>query len=338
MSQHRLSLAGHLAIPHATGPFDDHCGTGTGTGHAIFVEPIVEPADYQEPAIPEPVRAGEKESGDVSIRPPCRTRIGEPVNRRRGARYHEGRVNAAPWINFPDDAIHIWTLPTRAPEGMVRAFERCLAADEVERAARFRTENLRESFVAVHGALRYLLGHYLEVEPASVRFRYGPKGKPALECGGAHFNLSHSGCLAAIAVAGPDCEVGIDVEQARPLTDIEQIARRFFCAEEAAEILSLPEAERAQAFFRCWTRKEAFIKAIGDGLSLPLDSFRVSVHAGAPARFHHIGHDAAAARDWALHDLALAPGYAAALAYRGPPRPLLFSSLSDPGVAAGEIR
>jgi 4'-phosphopantetheinyl transferase len=96
---------------------------------------------------------------------------------------------------------------------------------------------------------------------------------------------------------------------------MQQIAAHFFCSEEATEIMSLPPSERERAFFCCWTRKEAYIKAIGDGLSVPLDSFRVTVLPNTPAHFVHLGHGAADTDAWTLHDLCLAPDYAAALAY-----------------------
>jgi 4'-phosphopantetheinyl transferase len=197
-----------------------------------------------------------------------------------------------------------------------------LAKDELDRADRFRFAHLRESFVIARAGLRCLLGRYLDICPADLRFIYGSKGKPALEsAAGVQFNMTHSGRLAAVAITA-NCPIGVDLELIRPLPDMQQIAARFFCSEEAAEIMMLPASERELAFFRCWTRKEAYIKAIGDGLSAPLDGFRVTMQPGAPARFVHIGHDTNAANAWTLHDLCFAPDYAAALAYRGPQRSL----------------
>jgi 4'-phosphopantetheinyl transferase len=178
--------------------------------------------------------------------------------------------------------VHIWTLPTTAAAVM---FEPVLTTDEL-RAGRFHFSHLRESFVIAHGALRCLLGRYLGLHSGSLRFSYGSKGKPALEAG-AHiqFNMTHSGSLAAIAITA-ESQIGLDLEQVRPLSDMQQIAAHFFCSEEAAEIMSLPPSERERAFFRCWTRKEAYIKAIGDGLSAPLDGFRVTVLPGTQVRPH----------------------------------------------------
>jgi 4'-phosphopantetheinyl transferase len=208
-------------------------------------------------------------------------------------------------------------------------FERVLVKHETDRAARFSFSHLRESFVIARGALRYLLGRYLDLHPASIRFIYGSNGKPALaSAANIQFNITHSGSLAAVALTA-DCQIGVDLEQIRPLSDLQHIADRYFCSEEAAEIMSLPPSERERAFFCCWTRKEAYIKAIGDGLSAPLDGFRVTVQPNTPARFVHLGHDTTAAETWTLHDLCLASDYAAALAYRDRQRSLSIFPIVD---------
>ena len=143
------------------------------------------------------------------------------------------------------------------------------------------------------------------------------------------FNLTHSGEMAAIALT-LDCPLGLDLEAHRPLLDLANIANQFFCIEEAAEVLALPPGERELAFFRCWTRKEAYLKATGEGLSLPLHSFRVSVQANTPARFIHLEGDKKAAESWTLHDLSLVPNYAAALAYQAAQRCVTVHAVVDP--------
>ncbi len=208
------------------------------------------------------------------------------------------------------------------------ALSSLLTREEEKRAERFRFEHLKNAFILAHGALRHLLGRYLDLAPGKIRLAYGPKRKPGLDGGGLEFNLTHSGALAAIALTA-GCPLGLDTQHIRPLPDMAHIARRFFCAEEESEILMSSESLRARAFFCCWTRKEAYIKAMSDGLSVPLDSFRVSVDPASPARMPHIAGDPFAAREWTLHDLRLAPGYAAALAYRGRPRPLSLFSIGD---------
>lgn len=225
--------------------------------------------------------------------------------------------------------IHLWSFPTRASEDVRAKFEGVLAPDEAHRANRFRFPHLRETFVLARGALRFLLGRYLNVHPASIRFVYGSSGKPALALTTSlEFNLTHSGDLAAVALC-MGCELGVDVERLCPLPDMHRIARQFFCPEETSEIMSLPEAARERAFFDCWTRKEAYIKAVGDGFSTPLDGFRVTVQPGISASIVHVAHDSAAAKAWTLHDLCLAQDYAAALAYCDQPRSLCWRAIDD---------
>jgi 4'-phosphopantetheinyl transferase len=226
--------------------------------------------------------------------------------------------------------VHIWTVRVEASSAVAAQFELVLGPDEKDRAARFRFDNLRRSFVLARGTLRMLLGCYLDVAPASIQFKYGSKGKPALAAPACvDFNASHSGGLAVFAFTA-GCEIGVDVEQIRPLQDIQSIADRFFCSEEAADLMSLPADQRQHGFFLCWTRKEAYIKAIGDGLSAPLDGFRVTLHPSQPARFIHLAHDTNLAQRWTLHDLRLAPNYAAALAYRDSERPVAVLPIIDP--------
>lgn len=128
----------------------------------------------------------------------------------------------------------------------------------------------------------------------------------------------------------PGCEIGVDVEHIRPLADLQSIADQFFSVEEALELMSLSAYQRRLAFFLCWTRKEAYIKATGTGLSIPLSGVRVTLQPSQPARFIHVAHDATPASEWILHDLRLAPNYAAALAYRDAERPVTVLPILDP--------
>ena len=225
--------------------------------------------------------------------------------------------------------VHIWTMPIEASRAVVVQFERILSEDESKRAARFRFSHLRDSFVITHGVLRHLLGRYLGLDPPRICFSYGDKGKPAVaSAGNLQFNLTHSGGIAAVAFT-TDCQLGIDMEHIRPVEEMQQIADRNFSAEEAAELMLLPENEREPAFFRCWTRKEAYIKAIGDGLSCALDSFQVTLLPNMPPRLIHIGGDRVAAEMWSLHDLCVAPDYASALAYCDRKRSVSIFSVPD---------
>ena len=225
--------------------------------------------------------------------------------------------------------VHVWTMPTKASDAVVAQFERVLSKGEAIRAARFRFSHLQDSFVITHGVLRHLLGRYLSLDPAKICFSYGDKGKPDVaSADNFHFNLTHSGGMAAVAFTS-GCQLGIDAEHIRPVEEMQQIANHYFASDEAAELMLLPESEREPAFFRCWTRKEAYIKAIGDGLSCALDSFQVTLLPNVPPRLIHIGGDRFAAEMWSLHDLSLAPGYTAALAYRDRERSLSIFPVPD---------
>jgi 4'-phosphopantetheinyl transferase len=223
--------------------------------------------------------------------------------------------------------VYVWPVANVASKGILSRLEEILSEDEKARADRFRFDHLRQSFVVARGILRVLLGRYLGISPASVQFSYSATGKPSLAVSDwLDFNASHSGDLAVYAFTAQGA-VGVDVEQVRPLTEMQDIAGRFFCFEEAAELMSLAPTERTHAFFLCWTRKEAYIKATGEGLSAPLDSFRVTLRPGQPARF--IQQPAGAG--WQLHDLKLDSNYAAAVAYHGKERAVIIVPASDPG-------
>lgn len=211
--------------------------------------------------------------------------------------------------------VHVWFVELTADIDTVEACTHCLSEEEKVRASRFRMEHLSTDFVLSHGALRALLGCYLDTSPERIVFAQGPRGKPRVSYPGAElkFNMAHAGRFAAYAL-GVDCEVGIDIEAIRPMPDQESVVRRFFSREECEDWLAFDIAERNEAFFRCWTRKEAFIKALGEGLSKPLDSFRVSLLPEAPAASVYVAGDPAATAKWSLHSLVPAEGYVAALA------------------------
>ena len=160
-----------------------------------------------------------------------------------------------------------------------------LSPDERERADRFVFARDRDRFVAGRAFLRLLLAQYLGCEPRALRFRYGPNGKPALadERSDLHFNLAHSGALAVCALARGS-ELGVDLERLRPIRDAEGVVRSAFSPREVARLESLPETARLRAFYEGWTRKEAFLKALGHGLARPLDSFDVTLGPGEPPR------------------------------------------------------
>jgi 4'-phosphopantetheinyl transferase len=217
--------------------------------------------------------------------------------------------------------VDVWYVDLAVGPGTLAGLLASLAEDERTRAGRFKFERDARRFVVTRSALRAVLGGYLRVAPRTLAFSYGAHGKPALEGGHAalDFNVSHSGEMAVVA-AGWRRAVGVDVEQWRPLPDLAAIAARVFAPVELTTLGALTEGERPEAFFRCWTRKEAFIKATGLGLAQPLDSFVVSLAAGEPARFLDIAGDPGALARWTLHDLQFPAGYAGALVVEGAAR------------------
>lgn len=227
-------------------------------------------------------------------------------------------------------SVHIWPVKITAPDSLL--FERfwyLLAQEERQRADRFCFEHLKRNFVSIRGSLRVLLGAYLDIDPAKLLFEYGSNGKPALLSDASiDFNLSHSGEMAVLAFTS-GCELGVDLERICSLPNLHDIATHFFCPEETAELIELPLPQQDEAFFSCWTRKEAYLKCVGGGLSIPLDSFRVTLRPDEPAQIKHVEYGKSN-QSWTLHDLRLIPGYAAALAYQGSPRPLSIWPLTTP--------
>jgi 4'-phosphopantetheinyl transferase len=180
-----------------------------------------------------------------------------------------------------------------------------LSADERERAARFRFDRDRDRFIVCRGTLRELLGARMCVPPAHLQFVYGRFGKPSLNESDLRFNVSHARCMGMIAITRGR-EVGCDIERIDPLF-ADSIPEQFFSPYEVSSLRALPESDQCGAFFRCWTRKEAFMKACGLGMSLPLDSFDVTIAPHQPAALLR------GADGWSLHSVDAPPGYAAAL-------------------------
>lgn len=211
---------------------------------------------------------------------------------------------------------HVWRAMLDMSEVERRRLEGSLSPDEHRRSIRFRRPVDRQRFVAAHGVLRAILSRYLQVGPSQLAFRYGVHGKPALAGAGLNFNLSHSGPLALYAVSGQG-PVGVDVERMEAGIECEELSARFFSLREHAALRLLPPETRREAFFACWTRKEAFLKACGGGLSLPLDDFDVSME--QPARLLGVRGALRVGGPWWMQDCAAGPGYAAAVVGEGPP-------------------
>ena len=218
------------------------------------------------------------------------------------------------------DEVHVWRVALNQPAPQVQNLWQTLVAEERVRAMRFYFPRDREDFIVARGVLRALLGGYLKRHPSELCFSYSSYGKPALttESGGATlcFNLSHSHGLALYAIAHRR-RLGIDVEWIRPDLADEQIAKYFFSPREIAALCALPHELQTEAFFLCWTRKEAYIKARGEGLSFPPDQFEVSLIPGEPATLLCTQGDPHEAARWSLQELVPGPGYVAALAVEG---------------------
>ncbi len=214
----------------------------------------------------------------------------------------------------------MWRVPLT--ETLVAKMRPTLSLEECARADRFHIARDRNRFIVARGSLRVILGSYLNQAPAAVNFCYSNYGKPALSdensvvTNGVTFNLSHANELALIAVTR-DRQVGVDIEFIRPDFASEKIAARFFSRQEVEVLQGLPGAQRAEAFFKCWTRKEAYIKALGEGMSMPLDQFNVSLAPGSAASLLGNLRDPAEVSRWSMQDLSPGPGYFAAVAVEG---------------------
>jgi 4'-phosphopantetheinyl transferase len=213
------------------------------------------------------------------------------------------------------DAVHVWRIDVAAARSSVRELAPALGEEERERAARFVFARDRDRYVAVHGLLRRLLGRYTGTSAETVRLARERHGTPYVVGYPVRFNLSHSGAVALVAVAR-DRDVGVDVEAMRPERDVVGIARHFFSPAEADAVVAAAPDDRLAAFYRCWTRKEAYLKACGLGLALRLDSFAVSVDPAHPAVLRSASGVDEPGR-WQLRDLGVGDGYAAALAVAG---------------------
>jgi 4'-phosphopantetheinyl transferase len=221
--------------------------------------------------------------------------------------------------SLPRDELHVWRASLDQPSGVISALAALLSADERERMNRIHVDQVRNRYAAGRGILRVLLGRYVGVAPADLEFNYGEHGKPFLAGSAPWFNLSHSREVALFAFSS-SAEVGVDVELADRSIDPLPIAHRFFSQAEVESLRSLPEELRARAFLTCWTRKEAFIKARGDGLSLPLSSFDVTLAPSEPAALTRTSWSASEPQEWELADLSDPEGEiiaAAALRRRG---------------------
>lgn len=234
---------------------------------------------------------------------------------------HGGSWSQAPSVlAFPIGRIDVWKVRLDEP-AKSRSDTGILAPDEVARASRFHFEKDQIHFIRCRSALRGLLADYLVIPAPEIRFEYLTGGKPQLapeqNPRALQFNVSHSAGVALIAV-GSEGRLGVDIEKIRNNTDTTSLAERFFSLRERAGLKALPDHLRVPGFFACWTRKEAFLKATGNGLSFPLADFSVSTHPDLDPVLHDISGNAEGGKQWFLADLSAAEGYRATVAVDAP--------------------
>lgn len=221
-------------------------------------------------------------------------------------------LSIVPELNGTD--VHVWAVPLRVDGERLAELRALLSPDEVAKAERIIVPGKREQSIVARGALRTLLAQYTGVPPRDLSFEYEEKGRPYLADGSlaTSFNVTHSGDLALVAVTREGV-IGVDVERIDPAVELLAIGRRFFSPTEHAELAACDEADRPLAFFRCWTRKEAYLKARGTGLHTPLDQFDVTLLEGDPPRLLATRFEPEDAARWTLTELLPAPGYPGAL-------------------------
>ncbi|MGE0679978.1 MAG: 4'-phosphopantetheinyl transferase superfamily protein [Candidatus Binatia bacterium] len=234
-------------------------------------------------------------------------------------------------------AVHYWFVPLTCVESSLESLQTLLSSDERERAGRYRFPIHCRRFIVRHAALRTILAAYSGVPVYNLSFQVDHYGKPELDASFVdsplYFNLSHSDELAVIAVSriGP---LGVDIERIRPLSDLEAIATQYFSPAEQAAILRLPAEQRLLAFYRCWTSKEAFIKALGMGLQFELNRFDVSVSPTDPPALLCIDNNPRKARLWYMTDVACEEGYMGAFVSTRRPEEVLYRRWVPPPLAS----
>lgn len=224
------------------------------------------------------------------------------------------------FMRLRNKEIHVWRAFLKGTPADLRRLRSLLSDPELRKTHRFYFQKDYERYILVHGILRQILGRYLDSAPDQIRFQYGSYGKPFVadqpDHHTLHFNVSYSEGIALFAFT-VNRRIGIDIERIRSGIAQEQIAERFFSPGEVAALRSLPASHRPGAFFSCWTRKEAIVKARGVGLSAPLDQFEVTLTPGEPAALLQTRWDPSEINSWELRALHPAKNFSAAIATEG---------------------
>lgn len=228
--------------------------------------------------------------------------------------------------------IHLWVFNSSLYTNRVKEFEKVLSNDEIERAIRFRFREHSDKFILFRGCLRFVLARYLKITPAQIRFSYSSYGKPMLvkeiNQQGVSFNQSHTIGLGLIAIT-QNLSIGVDIERIRDDFPYEDIAHNYFSRNEVSELEKLSQPARKEAFFNFWTRKEAFLKAIGCGLSSPLDSFDVSLPTNEGLVILSTSINPKEVNNWSIQNLIIQKDYSAALAIQCHPQNIFFFEYQD---------
>ncbi|NQT34393.1 4'-phosphopantetheinyl transferase superfamily protein [bacterium] len=239
---------------------------------------------------------------------------------------HSGRIDritSNSWLPAPDkltiksNEAHVWRADLQRSAKEMSSFTEMLSSDEQQRAQRFHFRKDRERFSTTRGILRIILSGYIDVSPEQIELSYNRFGKPELSesitSDGLQFNLSHSGGIALFAFC-PDHRIGVDVESIRSGDTHLKVPERYFSPQEVTALRSLPEKQQREAFYACWTRKEAYIKARGLGIPSSLKGFTVNLEPGKPARLLESKSEPSDLNRWTLKDIDVGTGYKAAVA------------------------
>lgn len=227
---------------------------------------------------------------------------------------------------LPPNTIHLWLAYFDQLMPRYEHFATLLTRDEKDRMNRFISDKVKQRFALARGMLRTVLMRYLGGTDDTIKFAYGERGKPILQNSDLHFNLSHSHNLIALGLI-QHRQIGVDVEHIIPLPAMGTMAQDNFSAGEFATLYALPESDRLQAFYRCWTRKEAYIKAVGDGFALPLQDFDVTLKLNDTPKFLRIKNDNPT--NWTLLHLDLGQDYIGAVCVKGEKPHLMIHPYSD---------
>lgn len=219
---------------------------------------------------------------------------------------------------LPEGCVHIWKFNRDSQHHDREALHDLLSSEERNKASKFRFEKDYLTYLVGRGCLRRLLGYYLDRSATSITFKYNEQSKPFINSEtDLQFNISHSGTMILMGFV-KNYDIGVDIEYNKQPIEIPQIARSFFSLREAEELLSLPDNEQQSAFYNCWTRKEAFIKAKGGGLSIPLDQFEVSLLPDEEPVLKVIRWDQDDVPNWRVRGFKIGKDYTGAAMVRNP--------------------